>query len=181
MDLYSCIKKVQAKDMTATYELTLCFEHIIRSYARKLEYPEAATDLNIFLILLARKINLDKYSDSLYLEKVIVRSLSNHKHDLFRKYVLSQPTFAEFDTSILEDNSPSFSNIESDLFIGKLLTPLTGKQREIIVLKYVKGFNDAEIAKQLGISRQSVTKTKALALKTLKAELLNKDKHLERR
>ncbi len=59
-------------------------------------------------------------------------------------------------------------SIERRILIYDLLSRLSKKQREIIVLEYFYGYKDREIGNKLNVSRQAVNKQKNSALKKLR-------------
>ena len=53
-----------------------------------------------------------------------------------------------------------------------MLTGLTALQRKVLVIRYLYGYSDAEIADQLHISRQAVNRAKNRAVAVLKEKYL---------
>lgn len=86
---------------------------------------------------------------------------------LKQKYRLSQVEYAEFlqeigddDTWLADDNQ-----VKKQAHVEKLLAKLTQRDRKIMRLRYLRGFTQAEIAKQLHIS---VTNVKVICHRCLR-------------
>ena len=56
--------------------------------------------------------------------------------------------------------------------LREMLTGLTALQRKVLVIRYLYGYSDAEIADQLHISRQAVNRAKNRAVAVLKEKYL---------
>lgn len=52
-----------------------------------------------------------------------------------------------------------------------ILHNLTESQRKILLLEYISGYSNAEIARKLGVTRQAVFRCKKRAMKKIKKEL----------
>ena len=52
-----------------------------------------------------------------------------------------------------------------------ILHNLTESQRKILLLEYISGYSNAEIARKLGVTRQAVFRCKKRAMKKTKKEL----------
>lgn len=61
-------------------------------------------------------------------------------------------------------------NEETEI-VDKAIKTLKGEQKEVILLKYIAGFSNSEIAKQIGKSEDSVRQIQHRALKILKGKL----------
>lgn len=71
------------------------------------------------------------------------------------------------DQSCLSDNFLGDGFLEND-DVYKALSRLTERQKTILYQYYFEGFNDTEIAKHLKVSQQSVSKSRASALKKMR-------------
>jgi RNA polymerase sigma factor (sigma-70 family) len=75
------------------------------------------------------------------------------------------------DVLLIEQENIEIENLE-ELFSNELLTRsfklLTSNQKSILILYFVEGYKDAEIAKKLAISPQAVSKSKRKAIERLR-------------
>ncbi|WP_286911114.1 RNA polymerase sigma factor [Clostridium sp. UBA1652] len=166
MDLRNKFKNVQRGNKDDLLEIIFYFENIISNLSKKLLYPEAKTDLIIHLIELSIKINLEKYKDSQSIKAFLIKALKNKQIDLFRKNIVNHRENIELNLDIfINDESSTF---ESDYGAKDLIDKLSPTQQLIVSKSIFDDLSDSEIAKDLGISRQSVFKTKKTALKNLK-------------
>ena len=166
MNLKTLINDIQNNNNNNSLsKLILEFEPIINNICKGLPYPEAKSDLYIFLINLSKNINTEKYCKDNILRWTFIKSLKHKKIDLFRKNILKSIKYTELITDI---TSTSLNEFESIIEIKDLISLLSKKEQKIIIDKFFYNRPDVEIANELSISRQAVNKTKNKALKTLK-------------
>lgn len=65
------------------------------------------------------------------------------------------------------ENSLSLKDHLSNEALSKEFSKLTTTQQKVLTLSFLSEFNDTEIASKLGVSQQSISKTKKTALKKL--------------
>jgi RNA polymerase sigma factor (sigma-70 family) len=169
MDLYNLIRDSQLGDTNSTSNLYLDFSNTIKKLSKNIDYEEAETDLIISFLDLIKEIDIDSFKDkdNKQLAKFIHTYLRNKAVDLFRKYVMKKKIVIGINYDLLCDNS--HVDFDNNIFISSLLDSLPEKQRKIIILKYIYGFSNIEIAKLLKVSRQAINNVKNRALKNLKS------------
>lgn len=74
-------------------------------------------------------------------------------------------------TTQSEVKPKSLEEVLSNEKIIKVLSKLTSKQREVLFQIYVNGYKEKEVAQELGVSQQAVSKIKRSALNKLKKGL----------
>ena len=87
---------------------------------------------------------------------------------MFRKNVARQPAEAHLEMEFAAGYEFTNSPFEWDMLMGLL----TETQRNVITKRFICGYSDIEIARDLGISRQAVNKAKRNALKSMKKALV---------
>ena len=68
----------------------------------------------------------------------------------------------------LAREDPGLANVDSDAALESLLAQLPPRQRAVLVLRYVDGLSEAEIAEALGCARGTVKSQAAKAIATLR-------------
>ncbi|TCO70417.1 RNA polymerase sigma factor (sigma-70 family) [Marinisporobacter balticus] len=172
MELYALIEAAQKENKESTANIFSHFHPTIKKLSKGLHYEEAETDMIILFLELIKNINIENFydADDKQIASFIHKYLRNRSLDLFRKYELRHTPWIEMNYDILSDeNTP---DIESTVFISMLLNALIPLQRQVILRKFIYGFSDAEIAKQLGVSRQAINRIKNRALDNLKKILI---------
>ena len=149
------------------------FKPLIRKYARQLSYDCAETDLIITILEFIRDVEPERIKDcnDAILVSYIARMLRNKKIDIYRNFVLRKLEIisADYDLADFKNN-----DIDEQLDWINYLSQLSDKQRSILIRRYLLGYSDAEIARQLKISRQAVCKMKNKALNSLQLMLTDK-------
>lgn len=154
-----------------------CFNSKINYLSYKLKYPEASTDLIIYLYELVLRLDLNKFTIDDEILKYIRKCLHNKSIKLshiinFDKNFILFNSDEEILDLIDKNNS---SNEYSNIIFNDLISSLRTKQKQIIFYKFYLQLTDIEIARIFNISRQSINKTQRLALKILKANLLTQE------
>lgn len=168
-ELLDKIKSFQSK-FTNFIEILDFFESTISYLNYKLSYPEAYTDLIIYLYELLKKLNIDNFETDIDIIKYIKKCLKNKsiqlhcKIDKDKKHIL----YVSEDTLLdaLEKNFSDYNH--SDLVFFDLISLATLRQKEILFYRFYIQLSNIEIAKILGISRQAVNKSLKISLKNLK-------------
>lgn len=149
------------------------FNSKIKYLAYKLRYPEAETDLIIYLYELLKLLNTNRFKNDQEIIAYINRCLKNKSIFLYKK-VFKDKELLSFtsETEILDViNISDINDDYADVRFKDLISSLKPKQKQITFYKYYMQFSDIEIAKMLKISRQAVNKTQRLALRNLKIQL----------
>jgi len=174
MALYALLEGAQREDNQSTVDILSHFHPTIKKLSHSLHYEEAETDIIISFLELINSIDLKKFrkADDRQIASYIHKYLKNRSLNLFRRYRAKYEPYTEINYDILTDqNAP---DIESKVFISMLLSSLVPLQREVVIRKFIYGFSDSEIAKQLGVSRQAINRAKNRALENLR-KILTED------
>ncbi|MBQ4119966.1 MAG: sigma-70 family RNA polymerase sigma factor [Clostridia bacterium] len=143
------------------------FKRLIRLYAARVDYEETLSELNLFLIELLHKLDLTRFSSdySYTIQKYIAVSIRNRYLDLLKKQIERiQKTLPLFEISGAKEDCYDEKIMLPDAF--KVLTP---KQKMVLMGKYIYGYNDVEISKMMGTTRQAVNSIKNRAFEVLRA------------
>lgn len=171
--LHDEILSIQNKNADELLSILEKFKPLVQKHKRKLNYEESETDLTIALIEILFSLDLNKFAS--YTDGAIVtficNSMCNKSIDLFRKYIVKKKDEIELNFDIIGDSIEE--SIVDRVFITQLLNKLSDKQKFIIIEKYFKCRSEAEIAKNLKISRQAVNKSKNESLKILRDYIIN--------
>ncbi|WP_353093995.1 sigma-70 family RNA polymerase sigma factor [Tissierella praeacuta] len=138
-----------------TYENIKDFSATLKKLSNSLYYEEAETDLIIELLKLIKNMDIRKFRDSNHkqIAKYIHIHLRKRTLNLLRNRKKELSDFMEINHDILADTSET--NIESTVLISILIKSLIKKQQDIIIMKFIHGLSEKDIAKILGISRHS--------------------------
>jgi RNA polymerase sigma factor (sigma-70 family) len=174
--LVEILKSAQDKDNEAQLFLIEKFSHTIKSFAYKLNYDGADTDLIIFLLELCQTIDLcvfDKINEGI-LVKYIYSSIKHEYIKLSKqnkKYKLNEQLYG-VDPSEIANNYEAMENVlYSDRFVNELINILTLKEQQVITYIFLLGYSNVEVARVMSISKQAIGKTKKRALQKLKCKL----------
>lgn len=172
-DLYTLITQSKNKNKDSTLKIVDTFMPLIKKYTRKLNYDGADTDLTISLINLIKKMPTDE-NELLQKDKVIVSyisiSIKNEYIRLSQKHSKVSKTEILYEDDIL--NALQCYNENYDFIIEDLLSDLSELQKKVIKSIFLMDIKEIDLAKSLNISRQAVNKTKNIALKKLKNNLV---------
>jgi RNA polymerase sigma-B factor len=69
----------------------------------------------------------------------------------------------------LGDDDPGFGRVEERAIIGRLITRLPAREREIIQLRFAEELTQAEIAQRIGVSQMHVSRLLSASLAKLRA------------
>lgn len=159
----------QNKSEKALLNLLDKFKPLLLKYAIKLGYQDAFFDLRTCFIKLVYEVNLNNFPEEKYLLSYIKKSIYHSYINLSKKNTKAEKqipfsTFCE-EGSFFEDNNIYVYDSSILLEIKSILLP-----KELLVI-YNIYFNDmsvAEIAKNLGVSRQYTNEIKNKALDKLR-------------
>lgn len=168
-DLLKKIKLFQ-KQSNNFMDILSYFNSKINYLSYKLKYPEASTDLIIYLYELTLQLEVKKFNHDEEILKYIRRCLNNKSINLHYK-INSYKNFITYNSdeellNVLDKNTNN--NEYSNVVFNDLISSLKPKQKKIIFFKFYLQLSDVEIAERLKISRQAVNKSKRQALKFLK-------------
>lgn len=149
------------------------FNYKIKYLSYKLKYPEAYTDLIIYLYELIEKLDLNRFQCDEDLFKYIRTCLKNESINLYYKIKVPNELMVTSSQEKIIDllNRDYFIDEYSNIIFKNLIFLLKPNERRIIFLKFYLQLSDIEIAKKLHISRQAVNKSKRHALEFLKNKL----------
>lgn len=150
------------------------FSSKIKYLSYKLNYPEAETDLIIYLYELLKLVDNHKFNTDKDLLMYINKCLKNKSIALFHKIAKDKESMIfTSETEILDViNCDAKDEGYSDVIFNDLISSLNPRQKEIIFYKFYLQLSDIEIAKLFKISRQAVNKAQRAALRILKVKLL---------
>ncbi|WPC42333.1 sigma-70 family RNA polymerase sigma factor [Clostridium sp. JS66] len=177
--LSNLINSSQNGDKNSILEIIIKFTPLIKKYSRKLKYDGSDTDLIIQLIETINKFPLFKkpyLENESYIVSYIHNSIKHEYIHLSKKYQRLYNMEATLNLEILKDATINYTSaIEDKIILAKLLDKLSKTQKKIIMGIFLKDYSVTQLGQKFGISRQSVNKTKNIALKKLRNEL-NDDK-----
>ncbi|MEK4715931.1 sigma factor-like helix-turn-helix DNA-binding protein [Sporosarcina sp. FSL K6-5500] len=131
--------------------------------------------LNKRFVMFYYKIRLISYFSKLIEFEAIKYDMKLREHNKRYNLILDKPTNSgNRDTlvDLLKDGSSGVTITKLEDFIEPAaLKSLTDKQKNILYLIYIKELKDTEISKMLGVSQQSITKTKKTAIQKLRRVL----------
>lgn len=147
------------------------YKFYIKYLARRFNIEEYSPNISIKLWTIVSEIKVDRFENNSSIDSFIKKCLRNYAINLFRKYVESNLII--YNDEILNIEGSKIKNskeldIESNINFYDLIKKLPKIQREIIALRYDKGFSDKEISKLLGITRQAVYKSRKKAIESLR-------------
>ena len=172
-NLYDLAKEAQLNNKNSMLAIIEKFNPIIKKYSRKLNYDGANSDLIIALIEITKSIPMFT-NDNLKKEQYIVGYINT---SIKRKYIslskknteiINRETVLNIDV-LLEDTAEESQNlIDNRIFLNILLDKLSEYQHNIIHKIFICNISEADLAKELSISRQSVNRAKNRALNNLR-------------
>ena len=153
------------RDKDAILEIIERFMPAIRKNARMLRCNGAESDLVIHLIEVIYSLKTEKIDMLVEGQAVnyIATAIRNKSVDINRKKEID---FVELESASYYDTAIDY---EHRYEVNQLLSLLTERQKNIIVLKYYYGYSDKEIGAFFGISRQAVNKIHRVALRKMKS------------
>lgn len=170
MNLYEQIEEIQKGNDEYLIDIVKLFENILNKYSRQLNGEDTKQDLIIFMIVLLRKIPIDR--NKFYNEKQILSYISKSiKSEYIR---LAKINSKKLLNEMAMDQSFDLSYDDNNLLkieTNEVMTLLTEKEKNVINLNYIKGFSISEMAELTNISRQATNQRKNSALKKLEKYL----------
>lgn len=172
-NLYKLIYESQKRNKKSLEILCQKFDPLIKKYSYYLNYEDAYQDLLEVFILVIQKIPIqqenfkkDKYILS-YIKTSIKNayiSLNEKKQKYLNHIFLTKNNLIE-EYSYLTNNT---SEEKSNIFLTDMKNNLTKKEYNLLILKFLEGYSDAEIGNILGITRQAINKQSNILKKKIK-------------
>jgi RNA polymerase sigma factor (sigma-70 family) len=177
MDLYDALNRARKDDQDAVCEIIKDFSNTLKKISNGLHYEEANTDMIIELLKIIKSIDIKKFKDSSnkQIAKYIHIHLKKRSLNLLKAKENKIFDYLEINYDILADNT--MSDIESMVCISMLIELLAKQQKNIIIMEFIHGYSEKQIAEMLGISRQAVNRTKNRALNNLRRIIMYRDEH----
>lgn len=174
------LQNAKSGDQKAMEQLIQKFSGLLYSYAKKLNYEDALSDMTLQFIEFVYRINVDKMS--IQKEGAIInyicRAIKNEFCQILVKRVI--PANTERTMSSLSDEqvavietcmtAPEDDSLEFALLVSD--SCLTDYQRIVLWGIFYYGYSVSEIASRTRTSRQAVNQAKNRALKMLKRNLM---------
>lgn len=171
-DLYEILKRCQKGENHAYEFLFSFFKPLLLKYKKLLGETVDITDLQYVLYRIVNTIKLDDFSspDGTY------RLLSYIKKSIYRAYIeISKNNRKRLQNIVCDYNDCIQSGIENRLdekiTLQNAVMNLPANQRKLIYMRFYKDMSDAEIAKELAVTRQAVHQTISRALISLKKQI----------
>lgn len=174
-ELYLSIQQAQ-KDPSQMETLIEKFRPLILKYARhlnKTERDDAIQDMIVAFILVIKKMDLNNFpqeASEKYLLSYIQKAMYTRFLDLSKRQ--TQIITMDIDDFVYVERVDDALSPSEMVELREMLTGLTALQRKVLVIRYLYGYSDAEIADQLHISRQAVNRAKNRAVAVLKEKYL---------
>lgn len=171
MELYLLFQSAQSGDEESVLKLYDKFLPKIKKCSRKLNYDTAETDIVIQFLEFIKNTNFNalNYKCDGAVVNYTSKFFTNAYLNLLKKYKTKiQYVYLDAEDTFVRE-VPYYDKTE-DLDI--YLSCLTELQRKVIILKYIYGYSDNEIAKKLQISRQAVNRVKNRGFNTIKEKIL---------
>ena len=151
----------------ALLELLTRFNPLLNKYARKFEYEDTFSELQLLLISLIKSFppQANDWNDAQTVS-YIAKSVYTNYIKLSKRNSFQESNLIEYNPDILEECYTPL--IEENVILKEMLHSLTDVQQDIIIRHYVYGYSIQEIAELRGISRQAVNKIKNQSLQFLK-------------
>lgn len=171
--LYSLIIKCQHHDEHAILDFLSKFESLLKKYSSKLFYEDAYYDLQLALLEILASIPIGGFSEYHEDEPRIISYLCKAVYTRYIKLSIQNQqldkVYLSDDQELLDFLCGSYcEDLDITIAVRNSLECLSPIQRKVIQGCYVLGYNDAEIGRQIGISRQAVGKTKRRAIEILR-------------
>lgn len=146
------------------------FSPLFKKYARKFDYEDTYSELQLYFIALIQKFpaHAQNWNDGQTVA-YLAKSIRTAYIKLSQQNNFRENKLLEFNPDIMD--RPDEQNTEQTIFLQEILTLLNDSQKEILFLHYIEGYSIQEIAKLQGKSRQAINKTKNQALNILKKQL----------
>ena len=172
--LFDQIMSAQAGDKNTMMALVEQFFPIIRKYGRKLDPEDGTNEMILYFIELIHQMDIHKLKSPNdgaivnYIEQCIYHFYIKMKNGQNENHILHWEELPEYHKAAIEKIT---AQEEIPLDWSFPLQILTEKERSVIIQIYEYGFSSAEIAKNLGVSRQNVNQIKKRAEAKIRSSL----------
>lgn len=164
--LLTLLERFKKQDMTVFPVIFGEFEKLIGFYSSKLEREDSYQELTVFFLELLYKTDITRFekdtSDTF--TRYIAVCLRNQYIALSKLFVKDSGLLC----SLFEeerDRSPDFAE---RYILGDALGVLPPKERQVILYRYIYGYSNGEIARHLGVTRQTVCNRKRQGVEKLR-------------
>lgn len=166
--LLAIVREIKNKDMSRFAEIYEAFAGLIHHFEVKLGYDDAGQELTVFLLELIYSLDTERFlpDDSEVLNRYIAASVRNKYIALSKK---KQRHILE--SGELYDRAYCVEELEGSVTLKDGMKQLSERQKATIILRYIYGYSDTEIAERLGITRQAVNRLERRGLSILKEYL----------
>lgn len=168
---YEIISRAQNNDKQAIMLMINKFKPLIGKYSYLLKYDDANSDLIISFIEIIKKIPIytnENFKIDKFVVGYIVSAMKNRYIYLSKKHYKVYLNEINLNVDNINIWNGENLNIEDKIFAWQLLDKLSKRQREVLILKFIKDYSDKDICKILKISRQSVNRIKNRGLDNMR-------------
>ncbi|AJA48421.1 RNA polymerase sigma factor, sigma-70 family protein [Clostridium pasteurianum DSM 525 = ATCC 6013] len=149
------------------------FKPLLKKYSNKLNYDGSDSDLVIALIEIINCIPIyknSKFNEDKYIVGYINNSIKHKYIQLSKRNENIIKKETELDLNIISNYEAiqDWNLIDTSIFINNLVDKLSSYHKYIIKKIYIYNISEADLAKELNISRQSVNRAKNRALNNLR-------------
>lgn len=165
--LCNLIKLYKKGEKELIMDIIAIFNPLLNKFKRDSYYEDIENELILFLITLLDKIPSDKdfFTEDKYAFSYICKSLKNkYIHLNTNEYLL----YNKETNNDLILNYKGYEDTFNNIIFHDMIKDLSISEKNIINKKYVYNLSEADIARELNISRQAVHKTHKRALSKLK-------------
>lgn len=172
-DFVDVIKRCKKNDQQAILFLIGQFDPILRKYSRLLYQDDAKQELILSLLETIMQIPLSKIKNDSQVVSYISKSIRYKYIYLSKRKMEKNHSECELNEDIAHNaiSQHEDQDWDTNIVLKESINSLSKKQQNIVILRYIYGFKDIEIAMILHISRQAVSKARVKALEKLRAIL----------
>ncbi len=166
-EFYHVLLQCQQKNEKAIRQLLNDFRSTIKKYSYQCEDSSVIQDLETFLIKVVTHLELEKFSSKNMVMAYLHKALRNEYLRIRRKKQIQPQKELCYDDQILSIQKDIIS-LEECLELKEAILKLKSEQKSVIILKFIMGYQESEIAEELHITRQGVNKIKQRAFAEIK-------------
>ena len=166
LSLKMLIGKFKNQDMSAFAVIYDEYKRLLQFYSAKVGGDDALQELTVFLVELLYSIDASRFEadTSTGLARYIAVCLRNKYIEISKR----EQRCKNFENQFIENCDFVHTDTFEKLEIAEAIKALSHKQRLVVILKYIYGFSESEIALRFNISRQSVNRLINRALQNLR-------------
>jgi RNA polymerase sigma factor (sigma-70 family) len=170
--LKDILEKAQNNNKECMLSIIEKFKPLVKKYSNKLNYDGADSDLVISLIETINCIPIyknAKFNEDKYIVGYINTSIKHKYIQLSKKNTNIIDKEIELDLNIISNHEVMEDwNLIDTIFLSNLVDKLSSYHKNIIRKIFMYNISEADLAKELKISRQSVNRAKNRALDNLR-------------